>query len=373
MDDHVNVMDRAESVVFGQAQPPVTGIRLWYEDDRFFFAGDESGTVLETNAETTATQTVAEQALAKVAGYVYRPFRATRALMDMEAELGDGVNVGGIYGQLVSASIIFGNAKAAEISAPDTEETDHEFVILSPQEQKMLRKLTLGKSYFGTRITRQNGLEVVKTAADGTESARVRLNSDVLAFYDADGEEALFFDAAAGKYRFRGDVEITGGTMNINNNFIVDLDGNLTINGNINLSGGTITWGGNEPAGGDGISETEARTLITGTLVSSPTIRGAEIYGGTYYGNEFNVHPDTAGDNSFNLYGISGTDEFNFLKITCRPNSDTVEIWSPGGADIYFGGDRTVFGGDYTVFEGRVDFAGAAVTGLNVSATAVWG
>ena len=72
---------------------------------------------------------------------------------------------------------------------------------------------------------------------------------------------------------------IEGGTMNVSNNFIVDEDGNLTINGNINLSGGSITWGPNAPSSGDsGISEDEARTLITDTLVSSPNIAGGRFY-----------------------------------------------------------------------------------------------
>ena len=79
------------------------------------------------------------------------------------------------------------------------------------------------------------------------------------------------------------------------NNFMVDSDGNVTMNGNINLSGGSITWGSNMPD--TGISEDEAlqliednqvqlpnyikSTYIKSTIVKSPTIKGnnMEVYG----------------------------------------------------------------------------------------------
>ena len=69
------------------------------------------------------------------------------------------------------------------------------------------------------------------------------------------------------------------------NNFMVDSDGNVTMNGNINLSGGNITWGSNLPDAG--ISENDAidllnryniyRTYIDETEIRSPTITGNNI------------------------------------------------------------------------------------------------
>ena len=74
-------------------------------------------------------------------------------------------------------------------------------------------------------------------------------------------------------------------------NFMVDSNGNVTMQGNINLAGGTITWGNNLPDAG--ITEDEAITLINkygdkvpnyiqDTYISqieikSPTITGNDI------------------------------------------------------------------------------------------------
>ena len=275
MPGYTNILNRAASLDYAPALDPFTGARLWYDDEDYYFAGDETGRVLEADCPW-ATQAMANSVLASVKGFEYQPFEAGTTLLDPEVELGDGVNVGGVYAPLASVSTTFGAMYASDISAPSDEEVDHEYPYLTRQERELARKMALGKSYYGTRITRQNGLEVIKTFENGVETARVRLNSDELAFYDADGGEALYFDAVAGKYRFRGDVEITGGTMNVNDNFIVDESGNLTINGNINLAGGSITWGGNHPGGG--ISEGEARTIITEALVSSPNIAGGKFW-----------------------------------------------------------------------------------------------
>ena len=244
--DYIDISNNAASLDYAPALEPFTGVRLWYDDDVCYFAGDESGRVLEADCPW-ATQAIANSVLNSIRGFEYQPFEAGTALLNPEAELGDGVRVGGVYAPLASINTTFNAMYTSDISAPSDEEVDHEYPFLTKQERELSRKVALGKAYYGTRITRQNGLEVVKTDASGTETARVRLNSDELAFYDASGDEALYFDAAAGKYRFRGDVEITGGTMNVNNNFIVDEDGNLTINGSINLSSGVITWGSNSP------------------------------------------------------------------------------------------------------------------------------
>jgi hypothetical protein len=250
-----------------------TGVRLWYDDENCFFAGDETGRVMEADCPW-ATQAMAKNVLDSIDGFVYQPFEAGTALLDMEAELGDGVTVGGIYGPLAFINTSFGGLCASDLAAPSDEEVDHEYPFQTKQQRELARRVTLGRSYYGTRITRQNGLEVVKTTEDGTESARVRLNSNVLAFYDANGREALYFDPVAKKYRFRGDVDILGGTMNVNDNFIVDKDGNLTINGNINLSGGSITWGKNAP---DTVPGYIKSSYIDNVEIRSPILTGNNI------------------------------------------------------------------------------------------------
>ena len=97
----------------------------------------------------------------------------------------------------------------------------------------------LGQSYFGTRISRKDGLVIERTDGE-TVTAKAVLNAEELSFYDGTGGRVLFFDPATGTYKFMG-------VLNVADKFVVDQAGNVTMKGSINLSDGSITWGGKGP------------------------------------------------------------------------------------------------------------------------------
>lgn len=134
----INILNHAVSLDFSPAFAPFTGVRLWYDDEQYFFAGDETGRVLEAD-NPWATQAMAESVLASISGYSYQPFEAGSAILDPAAELGDGVNVGGVYGPLASITTRFDAMCAADIAAPADEEIDHEYPYLSPAEREYKR------------------------------------------------------------------------------------------------------------------------------------------------------------------------------------------------------------------------------------------
>ena len=134
----INVLNRAVSLDTAPKFEAYTGVRLWYDDEQFFFAGDETGRVLEAD-NPWATQSMAESVLASISGYSYQPFEAGSAILDPAAELGDGVNVGGVYGPLASITTRFDAMCASDISAPADEEIDHEYPYLSPAEREYKR------------------------------------------------------------------------------------------------------------------------------------------------------------------------------------------------------------------------------------------
>lgn len=61
----------------------------------------------------------------------------------------------------------------------------------------------LDTAYYGTKITKDNGLEVVRSDGNGS----VVFNSDTMAFYQ-NGEEVLYFDAKAKKWKLSASMEI---------------------------------------------------------------------------------------------------------------------------------------------------------------------
>lgn len=250
---------------FGAPAPfaPFTRVVLWYDDEHAFEAGDTAGRTLEADCPF-ATQEMADKILASIYGRRYQPYEAVRAVIDPAAELGDGVIANGVYSVLARQDTTFDALMVSDIAAPADEEIDHELPYETQVQRTLKRKMTLGQNYFGVQVTRYKGLEIVKTDEDGNEINRATFNTDVLAMYDDNGVARIYFDPATGRYKFVGDLDISGGS--------------------INMDGGSINWGDNLPD--TGISASQARTIITQELVKSPTIAGGKFYaedGEQYY------------------------------------------------------------------------------------------
>lgn len=226
---------------------PFTGVRLWrsheityvdelheevdpndgairaelvqVEVEQNVFAGDETGRVLEADCPW-ATQAMADAILAQIEGYVWQGAVVDGAEITPAAELGDPVICDGVAFPLCSLSVTYDGAYAPTISAPADEEVDYEYQYESETERQLNRKVTLNENYYGFKVTRENGIEVVNIL-DGVETTRMILNSNVQAFYNADGIAALYFDPVAGKYKFRGDVIITNGSLVLSSAFAI--------------------------------------------------------------------------------------------------------------------------------------------------------
>ena len=299
MSNKVFVGNQAVGLETSPAFEPFRAVKLWFDDDRNYFSGivvSDSGEETSYHSESEwnkaggtgrvmeeecrwATQTMADNVLKNIKGYVYKPFLGSGALLNQAAELGDGVTIGGTYGLLAAINTTFDAMCTSDIESPADEEIDHEYPYLSPEDRALKRKVTLGESYYGTRITRAKGIESIRIDADGNELARAVFNADELAFY-AGNERALYFDIETKRYMYVGDIYVKG---------------------NINMSEGTITWGKNNPADGSGISASEARTIISEELVSSPT-----IIGGAYWSHDENTKLDLLDVNETELGFGSG-------------------------------------------------------------------
>lgn len=104
-------------------------------------------------------------------------------------------------------------------------------------------------------------------------------------------------------------------------------------------------------------------TSMTNNYIKSP-----KIYGGEFYGNEFNVIGDRSG--SFNIYGNYMNKQYHMLSISYyAADAPEVSIYSPDSAYINIGRSESA---DIINFIGTVDFSSATVTGLNLSTTPVY-
>lgn len=228
----------------------ITRVMLWYDDENAFSAGDETGMTLEVDCPW-ATKTMASNVLALVSGYAYQAFTASAVDLDPAHELGDPVLVSGLTSVL--AKLEDNGDGFPDISAPGELEEEDEYPSEGPLQRELNRTVKLGQSYYGTTIDRESGLTVQKVNPLGGVETRAVLNSDELAFYDENGNVALYFDTSTGKYKFVGDVTVQKGSININDQFIVDEDGNVSMSGEASIYGGRYYAG--TPDDNEGYSE----------------------------------------------------------------------------------------------------------------------
>lgn len=155
----------------------------------------------------------------------------------------------------------------------------------------------------------------------------------------------------------------------------------------INLTG-AITWGDLDNSVQNDINDAistaedayqiasgiELPGYIKDTYIDSARIESPTIIAGEFYGNEFNVYPQSGSQGSFNLYGdTSQSSGFHMLEISYYWGDGAfVDFGSPAGAIARWDFGTTRFNGTTISFEpgtnvsfsGDVDFSSANVTGL---------
>lgn len=115
--------------------PAITQIILATDENAedAFYAGTEGYSL--TVYCPWATQQMANDLLAKAQGFQYQGFEATMAKLPGNAERGDGVSIGGVYGMLADRTLYFNPGMNSDVSAPYEEEVNHEFQYVSQIQQ----------------------------------------------------------------------------------------------------------------------------------------------------------------------------------------------------------------------------------------------
>lgn len=174
---------------------PISGIALLVDDNNEFLAGDQSGFVLDIECPY-GTQEMANDILAKLQGQTYKGFRADNAPLAIDAELGDGVTVDGLYSVLAYRSVNFGPGHFSEIAAPGENELRHEFHYLTPNK-KLQRKIASTNSRI-TKTAEEIMLEVANEIEGLSSSITVKLDSITSRVEGAEGNITTLTQTANG-------------------------------------------------------------------------------------------------------------------------------------------------------------------------------
>jgi hypothetical protein len=216
------------------------------------------------------------------------------------------------------------------------------------------------------QITAINGNGItVYSGASATSGARVVLNSAGLAGFNSGGTATFSIDASTGGVSTNGAIftssTITGGSLNINGNAIINSSGFLTavgatITGNITATSGTFTGVVNATSG-----------TFTGTITSSnATITGGSLnVGGNFIVTSAGALTATGANITGAITATSGS-----FTGTVNANSGTIGGFTLSSSSIFSGTNLviqttgTITGGNSsTLFYGFVNIGGGSVTG----------
>lgn len=103
----------------------ITGIQ-GVEGVTEYTAGSDTGLTIEGECPW-GTQAIANNVLSTIAGWVYRPYTASEALLDPAVEIGDMVKINGWTSMVAKLDRNFDKMCDATLSAPEDEELNHEY------------------------------------------------------------------------------------------------------------------------------------------------------------------------------------------------------------------------------------------------------
>ncbi len=247
--------------------------------------------------------------------YQFQPYNADGAVITPAAEIGDGINVGRVYGGIYENNVDYTNLCISDVSAGYDEEVDHEYPYVTQADREFIRnnskissELKVMNDEISARVTSVDNelkqrmdseLTVVNTEISAKVS-KVGSNSSNsfswsltdCGFILSSGGRTVFNCNESGitvngNGSFTGDITssnatITGGSLSVGSNFSVDSFGNLTASNatitgkitssNATITGGTLSVGSNFSVDSFG-NLTANNATITGTL----TVGGTQI------------------------------------------------------------------------------------------------
>lgn len=175
---------------------PITGVSILVDENNEYVAGDMTGYVFETTCPY-GTQAMANAMLASLQGKVYKGFRATDAILDKDAELGDGITIDGEYAMLAYQEITFGPKHTSEIAAPGESILEHEYPYVGSTQKTINRKIAQVNSKI-TKTSEEIKLEVSNELNNLSSSIDVKLGSITSTVQGLDGRVTTVEQTATG-------------------------------------------------------------------------------------------------------------------------------------------------------------------------------
>ena len=135
----VSIAQNAVSLKAGKQYAGYTKVILHVSDEVSYTVGNDNGLAMEYTMPFGTPQ-MAQDILESIAGYQYQEYDAADALMDPAVQLGDGLDVNGIYGSIDTKRTKFGYLFHADVGSPQIKQINQTYPYKSSQERKVERK-----------------------------------------------------------------------------------------------------------------------------------------------------------------------------------------------------------------------------------------
>lgn len=166
MYDTINVKSSVTNLEKQNKMAGYSSVVLRVSDDISYVEGTDSGRVLTLECPW-GTPAMAKRILARIRGYQYQPYKATKAYIDPAAEIGDAVAAGSVHGSLLTKNVTLGPLYVADVSAPGDESINYKYEYKPAQERQINRRFGQVESQFKI----QAGLIEAKVARTGGDDS----------------------------------------------------------------------------------------------------------------------------------------------------------------------------------------------------------
>jgi hypothetical protein len=326
---------------------PISRVTLLLDDEKSLTAGDDTGMEITASCPH-ATQAMVSALLQRMKGYRYQAYEAGAANIDPAAELGDGVNVGGVYSPL--SRIADDGRGYADIASPGELEMDDEYPSGGYIKQEFDRKISQTRSL----ITKTSEEILLKVEGIDGKYTELKTTLDGVTITDASGTtkikgSSIETESIAAKSISADKLNLTGAIT------FGDLDANAqnsinTANSNASTA---ITAAGNAQAAANGAVqkvsawEYPGSTYIDGSKIMTGTVMATKLLGGTVG----LLASDKSVVGALNLaYTTTG------IGLGILTSQGGIQIQSAGNLFLSAG-----TGGNITVQSGRVQLGSAAL------------
>lgn len=258
----------------------VTQVVLITDEDGNGFSTPEvtDGFTLTLNLEW-GSDSIASSLLEKLSDIRYVPFSLQHYLNPL-IEVGDTIEYDGISYIVGNALYCMNEQNFCEMGAPYVGAVEHEYPHYGAIEQSVANKVTLGKSYYGTTISRREGIRVDRILGELILAGAI-FNADELAFYtmvNGTPVKAFYYDAEAKIFRLTqsSDIEEALGQSSSFSKLETAVDGITLEVTSVSTSGGQ-TYARIRLRGGNGEWQ-EGQIMLEGNVNVSGQLSAEALY-----------------------------------------------------------------------------------------------